>query len=266
VEDLSVKKPHQRSIGPGSSVPLGVLAERAAEALRQERFKEATELFKLAIRQDPRPEWQEALAVAYSGRARTMAAKKMFKEAAMVLENTLAADGTVREPRLYVACLIRDGQQPKAAAYLLRSVGREGVLPPTERAALEDLAAALLVAVPQLPEVPRATPSDASRWRELAMASREALLAWISGASAEEMDRQLNRISLRSAFRPVRMLLKCLTAIPRDDMRTRQLLEAIHPGSAFYPFRQAVEAAVLVPYQPTRDTLCIKNPIRSVPE
>ena len=119
-----MKKPHQRSVGPGSSVPIGVLAERAAEALRQERFKEATELFKMAIRQDPRPELKEALAVAYSGRARTMAAKKMFKEAAMVLENTLAADGTVREPRLYVACLIRDGQQSKAAAYLLRSFGR----------------------------------------------------------------------------------------------------------------------------------------------
>jgi hypothetical protein len=135
VEDLPVKKPHQRSVGRGSSVPVGVLAERAAEALRQERFKEAAELFKLAIRQDPRPEWKEALSVAYSGRARTMAAKKMFKEAAMVLENTLAADGTVREPQLYLACLIRDGQQPKAAAYLLRSVGRDGVLASTRRTA-----------------------------------------------------------------------------------------------------------------------------------
>jgi hypothetical protein len=173
-----------------------------------------------------------------------MAAKKMFKEAAMVLENTVAADGTVQEPRLYVACLIRDGQQPKAAAYLLRSLDSGGDLPATERAILEDLAAALLVAVPQLPENARATPSDASHWRERAVASREALLAWINGASAEEMDRQLNRISLRSAFRPLRLLLKCLTAIARDDDRTRQLLESIHPRSAFYPFRQAVEAAV----------------------
>lgn len=145
-------KKSQRSGAPGPSTPVGVLAERAAEALRQERFKEATELFKLAIRQDPRPEWKELLADAYSGRARTMAAKKMFKEAAMVLENTIAADGTVRDPRLYVTCLIRDGQQPKAAAYLLRSFGNGGVLPTTERAVLEDLAAALLVGVPQLPE------------------------------------------------------------------------------------------------------------------
>jgi len=237
-------KKSQRSGAPGPSTPVGVLAERAAEALRQQRFKEATELFKLAIRQDPRPEWTESLADAYSGRARAMAAKKMFKEAAMVLENTIAADGTVRDPRLYLTCLIRDAQQPKAAAYLLRSFGSGGTLPAIERTALEDLAAALLVAVPQLPEAPRAASSELSRWRELAVASREALSAWISGAPVEEMDRQLNRISLRSAFRPVRLLLKCLTGTPRDDDRTRHRLETIQPGSAFYPFRQAVEAAV----------------------
>jgi hypothetical protein len=237
-------KKSQRSGAPGSSVPICALTERAAEALRQERFKEATELFKLAIRRDPRPEWKESLATAYSGRARAMAAKKMFKEAAMVLENTMAADGSVRDPRLYLTCLIRDGQQPKAAAYLLRGIGSAGVLPPAEQAVLEDLAAALLVAVPQLPEPLHGAPCEPSRWRELAMASREALLAWINGTSAEEMERQLNRISLRSAFRPIRLLLNCLAAIPRDDDRIRHLLESIHPRSAFYPFRQAVEAAL----------------------
>jgi len=230
---------------PAPSVPIGIQIARAGEALRQERFKEAIELFKPLIRQDPRPEWKASLADAYRGRARAMAAKKMFKEAAMVLENTIAPDGTVRDPRLYLTCLIRDGQQPKAAAYLLRCFGGDGVLPATERAALEDLAASLLVAVPQLPEASRAAPSEPSRWRELAAASREALAGWINGASAEEMDRQLNRISLRSAFRPLRLLLKSLTSIPRDDERTRHLLETIHPGSPFYPFRQAVEATVL---------------------
>lgn len=61
--------------------------------MRQARFKEAIELLKLMIRQDPRPEWKELLADAYRGRAHDLAAKKMFKEAAMVLENTVAADG-----------------------------------------------------------------------------------------------------------------------------------------------------------------------------
>ncbi|MFL5287034.1 MAG: tetratricopeptide repeat protein, partial [Rhodopila sp.] len=172
-----------------------------------------------------------------------LAAKKMFKEAAMVLENTIAPDGTVRDSRLYLTCLIRDGQQPKAAAYLLRCLSGSA-LPAAERPALEELAAALLVAVPQLPEVAAAAPSGSSRWRELATASREALAAWIDGASAEEIDRSLNRISLRSAFRPVRLLLKSLITPPQDNERTRHLLETIQPASPFYPFRQAVEAVL----------------------
>ena len=216
---------------------------RAAEALQQGRFKEAVELFKQLVRQDPRPEWKQALAEAYCGRARALAAKGMFKEAAMVLENTLTPAGTLRDPQLYATCLIREGQQPKAAAHLLHCVA-SGAVPPGQQAALEELTAALLVAVPLLPVPARPDPPAAARWRELAAASREALAAWVDGAPAEEMDRYLERISLRSAFRPLRLLLKCLTSLPPDPERTRRLLETIGPGSPFFPFRQAVEAAV----------------------
>ena len=238
-----MKKPQRRGSRP--SAPIDALAARAAEALQQGRFKEAVELFKLVIRQDPAAEWKESLADAYCGRARALAAKGMFKEAAMVLENTVAPDGTMRDSRLYATCLIREGQQQKAAAYLLHCIGTEGALPDAGRAGLEELTAALLVAVPQLPDAARAAPSAPPGWRELAKASREALAAWIDGASAEEMDRHLNRISLRSAFRPIRLLLKSLSSMPQDAERTRQLLETIPPGSPFFPFRQAVEAAVL---------------------
>ena len=222
---------------------MATLPARATEALQQGKFKEAVELFKQLVRQDPRPEWKDSLADAYSGRARALAAKGMFKEAAMVLENTLSPAGTLRDPTLYATCLIREGQQPKAAAYLLHCVASGG-FPAGERAALEELTAALLVAVPQLPAPARPEPAEAARWRELAAASREALAAWVDGLSAEEMDRHLERISLRSAFRPIRLLLKCLTTLPPDPERTRRLLEAIGPGSPFFPFRQAVEAAV----------------------
>ncbi len=222
---------------------MATLPARAAEALQRERFKEAVELFKQLVRQDPRPEWREALADAYGGRARALAAKGMFKEAAMVLENTLTPAGTLRDPHLYATCLIREGQQSKAAAHLLHCVA-SGALPPDQRAALEELTAALLVAVPPLPAPARPDLPEAGRWRELAAASREALAAWVDGAPAEEMDRHLERISLRSAFRPIRLLLRCLLTLPPDPERTRRLLEAIGPGSPFFPFRQAVEAAV----------------------
>ena len=111
-------KAHHRP-GPGPSAPPGLLADRGGEALRQERFKDAIELFKQALRQDPRPEWKELLSEAWRGRARDLAAKHMFKEAALVLENTLANADSVRDPLLYLTCLIRDGQQQKAAAYFL---------------------------------------------------------------------------------------------------------------------------------------------------
>ncbi len=226
--------------GSGNSAPPDVLATRGTDALLQERFKEAIELFKLAIRQEPRPAWKESLADAWRGRARGLAAKSMFKEAAMVLENTIASGGPVRDPKLYLTCLIRDGQQQKAAAYLLSHPAPSGGGPED----LEALAAALLVAIPRLPDpAPGATPEQV-RWRELAVASRAALAAWCTGAPAEEIDRLLNAISLRSAFRPLRLLLKSLITAPADAERTRQLLETIPPGSPFHPLCQAVMIAV----------------------
>ncbi len=240
-ETLPVTKPQRRSAPPPAS--MATLPARAAEALQQERFKEAVELFKQLVRQDPRPEWREALADAYGGRARALAAKGMFKEAAMVLENTLTEAGLLREPYLYVTCLIREGQQPKAAAYLLHCVA-SGAVPAGHQAAFEDLTAALLVTVPVLPAPARPEPPEAARWRELAAVSRAALAAWVDGASPDEMDRHLKRISLRSAFRPVRLLLKSLTTLPPDPERTARRLETIGPASPFFPFRQAVEAAM----------------------
>ena len=244
-----MKPPSRR--GPAPSVPPGALAARGAEALQQERFKEAVELFKLLVRQEKRPEWQESLAAAYYGRARALAAKGMFKEAAMVLENTLGQDGTLRDPPLYLTCLIRDGQAQKAAAHALAHIGRGNALPAAERTGLEELTAALLVAFPQPPDRADAAASERSRWLELAAACRAALTAWSDGAPPDELERQIGRISLRSAFRPVRLLLKSLTAAPQEAGRSRLQLETIDPASPFFSLRQAVEA--VLPGEPALD-------------
>ncbi len=230
-----MKRPHRH--GPGHASPPGVLADQGTDALRRERFKEAIELFKQAIRLEARPAWKEALADAYRGRARDLAAKDMCKEAAMVLENTIPLVGLVWDLDLYINCLLRDGQQQKAAAYFLNH--------PPKQADLEVLAAALLVAVPRLPDLSSPASPEKVRWRDLALAARAALAAWCDGASAEEIDRHLNGISLRSAFRPLRLLLKTLITPKVDAGRTRQLLETIPPESPFFVFRQAVAASVL---------------------
>ena len=241
MEDQPVTKPQRRSAPPPAS--MAILPARAAEALQQNRFKEAVELYKQLVRQDPRPDWKQCLAEAYRGRASGLAAKGMFKEAAMVFENALVQGGKLPDPSLYVACLIREGQQPKAAAYLLDCVAN-GAVPPDKQSAVEELTAALLLAIPQLPTPTCPDPPEAARWRALAAASRDAVAAWVNGAAADEVDRRLKLISLRSAFRPIRLLLQCLMATPANPERTRRLLETITPDSAFFPWRQAVEAAI----------------------
>jgi hypothetical protein len=218
---------------------VATLPARAVQAMQDGRFKEAIDLFKQLMRVDPRPEWRDSLCDAYAGRARGLAAKGMVKEAALVLENTLSPAKLLREPALYAACLIRDSQQAKAATYLLHCAG-QGALP----ASLEELAAALLLGLPQLPPAPVPLTADATRWRDLATAARGALAAWIDGAPDEVVEQHLARISLRSAFRPLRLLLKTLITRPIDPARTRTLLESIAPGSPFFPLRAAVEAAL----------------------
>ena len=79
------------------------------------RFKEAAESFRQLVKIEPRPEWREALATAYVGRGRTLAAKGMYKEATMVFDNATDVDGAVHESLLYLACLVRLGDTAKAA-------------------------------------------------------------------------------------------------------------------------------------------------------
>ena len=130
------------------------LAERGANALRQGQFKDAAEIFKQLSREDPRPEWTQRLCDAYAGRARTLAEKGMYKEAAIVLENTLVAGGTIREPLLYMSCLVRQNQPEKARRAALDAMAR---LSPAETARLAEFAAALSLAAPA-PAAADATP------------------------------------------------------------------------------------------------------------
>src|ERR1700756_2724262 len=67
-----------------------VLAAQAAEALRLGSFKKAIELYKQLFKQAAQPDWRDALAAAYVGRAKTLYAKGLFKEAEGVLGNAAA--------------------------------------------------------------------------------------------------------------------------------------------------------------------------------
>lgn len=213
------------------------LAKRGADALGQGRFKEATELFKQLLREDPRPEWKQRLGDAYAGRARALAEKGMFKEAAIVLENTFASGGTIREPLLYLSCLIHQNQPQKARRVALDAMTR---LPAAEAARLAECAAALSLAVPA-PIALDARNGGSEPWLEQSRAAEAALRAWLQGQPTDEVDRLISRIPLRSPFGAMRLILKGL--IVHDAVKARGLLAMIPADSLFAGVRDAAGAA-----------------------
>jgi tetratricopeptide (TPR) repeat protein len=219
------------------------LASRASEAMRVGDFKQAIDLFKRLLKQDARTEWRDALAEAYAGRARTLAAKGMFEEAETALSKTVAPDGTVRDPLLYVQCLVKRGQVHKAAELAVKYVVNEKV-PAATAPQLAELTAALWLVAPVPLAPPANQQSEGGKWVEQAAAAQQSLTAWIEGRPPQEIDVLLSRIPLRSAFRGLRLSLKSLMTAPEDPARARQLLDGIPPESAFASFRLAIEAAL----------------------
>jgi cellulose synthase operon protein C len=221
--------------------PIGAL-----EAMRLGNFREAIKLYKQLLKQHNLPEWSEGLAQAYAARASQLAAKGMYEEAQIVLDNTAAPDGTVRDPLLYIQCLIKRGQHGKAAEHALKYVGTSKV-PPAQAARLAEVTAALSLTAPWPSSAATEKHTERGRWFEQATAARQALTAWIEGKPLAEIDELLARISLRSDFKAVRLILKALITAPSDPDRARQLVQGIAVQSPFTPLRLAVEAALSQP-------------------
>lgn len=206
-------------------------------------FKQAIELLKRLVKQDARPEWQDALGEAYAGRARALAAKGLFEEAEVALVKSAAPDGAVRDLLLYAQCLVKRGQLHKAADHAVKYVATDKV-PPAIAPRLAELAAALSLAVPVALDASADPQSERGKWFEHAAAARQILAAWSEGKPAQEIDLLLGRIPLRSAFKALRLIVKSLITAPDDPARARQLLEGVSADSPFASLRLAVEAAL----------------------
>src|SRR5271157_5823825 len=197
-----------------SEASADALAARAGEALRLGSFKEAIELYKQLLKQEARPEWRDALASGYVGRAKALSAKGLFKEAEVVLGNAVALDGDVKEPLFLLSCLVRQGQIHKALAQALKYIGNDAVEPSQARV----------------------------EWFAAANAAREALSALTAQKSATEIEPLIANIPARSAFGPVRLIIKGL--LTDDPVKARRLLDGVPSDSPFGPLRLAAEAAL----------------------
>lgn len=222
--------------------PAPALADKATEALRLGDFKQAIELFKRLLRRDARQEWRDALVEAYVGRARLLAARGMFEEAESALNKAAAGVGTAGDPLLHVQCLVKRGKLQKATELAVNHVAADAV-PASRAEPLAELAAALWLAAPA-PPAAAGERKDAAAFYEHGAAARESLTAWIEGKPADEIDRSLSRIPLRSAFGTLRLLLKSLLTAADDPARARRLLDAIAPESPFASLRLALAASL----------------------
>ena len=235
-----MKKPLAR---PAPAASPAILAAHGAEALRLGRFKDAVEAFKHALRQDPQPQWRQALAEAYTGRARDLAAKGMFKEAAIVLENTRTADGTLAAPLLYFVCLTRQGQYQRAAEEARRYLDRNpALLADAER--LGDLMAGLLLVAAARVTAPPGPPPPGGSWAALVQQAAAALRAWTGGQPAEVVEQPLAALPLRSALRPLRLILKALITGRENAGRAAGLLDMVPADGVFGPFAAAAKMAL----------------------
>lgn len=224
-----------------SAAPADALVPQAAEAFRLGRFKEAIELYKQLFKQEAKPDWRDALAAAYVGRAKMLSAKGLFKEAEVVLGHAVALDGAVKEPLLLLSCLVRQGQIEKALAQALKYIGTD-VPEPDQRRLLSELTAALFLARPVPLKLGDDDPPARAEWIAAANAARAVLAALTEQKPACEIEPLLANIPARSPFGPVRLIIKAL--LTDDPAKARRLLDGVPPASPFGPLRLAVEAAL----------------------
>ena len=235
-------KQNPRKAQPAVSADaLEALEAQAAQALRLSRFKEAIELHKQLLKMEGRQEWRDALAAAYVGRAKALSAKGLFKEAEIVLGNAVALDGAVKEPLFLLSCLVRQGQIHKALALALKYIGNDEVEPSQARL-LSELTAALFLARPVPLAAAEGDPPARVEWFAAANAAREALAALTAQKPAIEIEPLIANVPARSAFGPVRLIIKSL--LTDDPAKARRLLDGVPSESPFGPLRLAAEAAL----------------------
>ena len=214
--------------------PLTKLEELEAKALiafEQRRHKEAIIFYKDLLKQERRPQWEQALAEAYLRRAGQVAAKGMWQEAAILWENHAKLCPQTLPSEEYLGWLAQAGQFPKLAQRLADSApafeqGPLGRRLPETLAVLALQNEKLLVAFPLDHPIPK--------HHRLV---KQALRAYAASRD-EEAEEALRQIPSRSPYRNVRTLLKALLLMGQDRAAGLELLGRIEVDSACHGLAQ----------------------------
>ncbi|MCU0807395.1 MAG: hypothetical protein MUC53_05395 [Candidatus Contendobacter sp.] len=230
-------------------LPTRELVARGAALLSDQNYKDAIDVYKLLVKREPQAEagWRDSLATAYLERARQLAQKAMYREAAVLWENILTLCGQARQPELYIDWLLRSGQYAKAMrAYASHAAALSNA------GELEALLAALALAGQK--DVLQALPPNAPLRAQL-NAAQDALRAYAQGEAEDTVRERLKAISIRSPYRDLRQVLAALLKLETDPTGALALVERIPPTS---PYQDLVELVrVNAAANPTRAMLAL---------
>ncbi len=199
------------------------------------RYKEAIELYKELLKRERQPQWVDGLAACYAGRAESLAAKGMLKEALVLWRNRHQMCGKPLVEGPYPAWLVQAGELGEAVRLLA-----DPALSEEARARLESGLAATLLTWPQgtrLPDLPADSPL--LRHRPAALA---ALRAYSQGDALGE---HLQAIPFRSPYRDLKPILKALTLLTSDPAAAAETISRLSTDSPFERMVLALRCAAL---------------------
>lgn len=235
------RKPAQASLSPEA------LRQRAADALAARDFKPAIEHYKTLLKREPDPAIREALAQAYLGRARELAAKGMGKEAATMWENRANACGVETEAEEYLGWLLQSGSLGKAMRLFQR---QSDALP-------KDLPVRFCVAI-----LGEANPTNRQQWiadapwREGLETAEQILAGYCNGDDAATLEPLLKTISSRSPLRDFRLFIKILLTLETDPAKAREMAAKLPVDSPY------AQLATLLPHpEEADDALVAATPL-----
>jgi hypothetical protein len=239
---MSRKGQHHKAVaGKRAAGQAADLPGRAAAAFAAGRFKEATELYKALLKQERRPEWLDALAAGYAGRAHDLAGKGMLQEALALWRTRADLCGKPLLDGPYAEWLVRSGELRGAFDLLA-----DERLSAESRAQLEARLAAGALAAPE--EALARVPADSALVRHRPAA--QAALAALATGDAAELDAQLRAIPFRSPYRDLRFILKALASIAAGAPEAAAAaLERLPADGPFEALASAARTALLPPGQ-----------------
>jgi tetratricopeptide (TPR) repeat protein len=230
-------------------LPTRELIARGETCLATQDYKDAIDVYKLLLKREPQAGWRESLASAYLERAKQLASKGMYREAAVLWENLPSLCGQIRQPELYIGWLLQTSQYAKAMrAYAQHATNLSSA------GELEARLAALTLAGQK--EVLQALPQDAPLRRQLNLA-QAALHAYGQGEAEPVVRECLQNIPIRSPYRDLRQTLSALLKLDTDPAGAPALIERIPPTSPYHDLAEIVRACAA--REPARALLALDS-------